>query len=90
MLRVTVPSYHESLLSLIYPGDRQACEWFKPALQTLEKHWSWSQEQRQQVIVRTDAGLGTNANINYALWRQFQVLMKGFSGKRTQAWGKQL
>ncbi len=87
---MTVPSYHESLLSLIYPGDRQACEWFKPALQTLENHWPWSQEQRQQVIVRTDAGLGTNANINYALWRQFQVLMKGFSGKRTQAWVKQL
>ena len=90
MLRLTVPSYHESLLSLLYPGDRQACEWFKPALQTLEKHWPWSPTQRQQVIIRTDAGLGTDANINFALWRQFQVLMKGFSGKRTQAWVKQL
>ena len=87
---MTVPSYHESLVSLIYPGDRQACEWFKPALQSLEEHWPWSQSQRQQVIVRTDAGLGTDANINYALWRQFQVLMKGFSGKRTLAWVKQL
>jgi hypothetical protein len=90
VLRVTVPSYHESLLSLIYPGDRQAGEWFKPALQALEQHWPWSVSQRQQVIVRTDAGLGTDANINYALWRHFQVLMKGFSGKRTQAWVKQL
>jgi hypothetical protein len=87
---VTVPSYHESLLSLIYPGDRPACEWFKPAVQALEAQWPWSAEKRQQVIVRTDAGLGTDANINYALWRQFQVLMKGFSGKRTQAWLKQL
>lgn len=90
VLRVTVPTYHESLLSLIYPGDRQACEWFKPALQSLEEHWPWSQPQRQQVVVRTDAGLGTDANINYALWRQFQVLMKGFSGTRTQSWVNQL
>jgi hypothetical protein len=90
VLRLTVPSYHESLLSLIYPGDRQAFEWFKPALQALEEQWSWSPLQRQQVIVRTDAGLGTDANINYALWQQFQVLMKGFSGKRTQAWVKLL
>lgn len=87
---MTVPTYHESLLSLIYPGDRQACEWFKPALQSLEEHWPWSAPQRQQVIVRTDAGLGTDANINYALWRQFQVLMKGFSGNRTLAWVKLL
>jgi len=85
-----VPNYHESLLSLIYPGDRQACEWFKPAIQTLEQQWPWSAAQRQKVIIRTDAGLGTDANINYALWRHFQVLMKGFSGKRTQAWVKQL
>ena len=90
VLRVTVPNYHESLLSLIYPGDRQACEWFKPALQNLTEHWPWSQSQCQQVVVRTDAGLGTDANINYALWLQFQVLMKGFSGTRTQAWVKQL
>jgi hypothetical protein len=90
VLRVTVPSYHESLLSLIYPGDRQACEWFKPAIQALEEQWPWSAAQRQQVVIRTDAGLGTDANINYALWRHFQVLMKGFSGKRTQAWLKQL
>ena len=87
---MTVPRYHESLLSLIYPGDRQACEWFKPALQVLEEHWPWSAAQRQRVIVRTDAGLGTDANINYALWRQFQVLLKGFRGNRTQAWVKQL
>jgi hypothetical protein len=90
VLRVTVPSYHESLLSLIYPGDRQACEWFKPALQSLTAHWPWSPPQRHQVIVRTDAGLGTDANINYALWQQFQVLMKGFSGSRTQSWVNQL
>lgn len=90
VLRVTVPDYHESLLSLVYPGDRQACEWFKPALRGLTEHWPWSQAQRQQVVVRTDAGLGTDANINYALWLHFQVLMKGFSGTRTQSWVKQL
>ncbi len=85
-----MPTYHESLLSLIYPGDRQAFEWFKPALQSLEQHWPWTQLQRQQVIIRTDAGFGTDANINYALWRQFQVLMKGFSGNRANAWVKHL
>lgn len=90
VLRITVPTYHESLLSRLYPGNRHGFEWFKPALKELERNWSWYKAQRQQIIIRTDAGLGTDANINYALWRDYQVLMKGYSGKRTATWLKHL
>ena len=38
------------------------------------------------MIVRSDAELGTDANVSYLLWAGFQVLMKGYSGRRTQAW----
>lgn len=86
MLRFTVAGYHESLLSLTYPGDRHGYEYFKPALGTLIKEMGWSREQRGQVIVRSDAEQGTTADLSYVLWQGLQVLMKGYSGRRTQAW----
>jgi hypothetical protein len=38
--------------------------------------------------MRSDAEQGTNANVSYVLWLGFQVLMKAYSGRRTQAWVK--
>ena len=89
VIRFMLAGYHESLLSLIYPGDRHGYEHFKPALKALLGQWSWSPEQRQQIIIRSDAEQGTDANLSYALWLGFQLLIKGYSGRRTQAWVKQ-
>lgn len=86
VLRFTLAGYHESLLSLAYPGDRHAYEYGKRALKQLLTHWPWPRDQRGQIIVRSDAELGTDANVGYILWEGFQVLMKGYSGRRTQAW----
>jgi hypothetical protein len=88
VLRFTVAGYHESLLSLVYPGDRHGYEYCKPALQQLLGQWSWSKAQRQQIILRSDAEQGTDTNLRYILWQSFQVLMKAYSGTRTQAWVK--
>jgi len=88
VIRFTMAGYHESLLSLLYPGDRHAYEYCKPALKQLLMHWPWTKDQRRQIIVRSDAELGTDADVSYILWRGFQVLMKGYSGRRTQAWVK--
>ncbi len=79
-------SYHESLLSVAYAGNAHGFPYCKPALQTLLRHWPWTATQRRQIIVRSDAGQGTDHNISYLLWLGFQVLTKGYSGRRTQAW----
>jgi hypothetical protein len=88
VIRFMVAGYHETLLSLAYPGDRHGYEYFKPALKTLLDHYLWSEDQCQHIIIRSDAEQGTNANVSYGLWRKFQILMKGYSGRRTQAWVK--
>ncbi len=75
---------------MAYPGNRHAYEYFKRALAALLHEWPWTVEQRRQIIVRTDAELGTDANVAYVLWYSFQVLMKGYSGPRTQSWVKRI
>ena len=90
VLRFMAAGYHETLLSVVFPGDRHGFEHFKPAIQTLLQYWPWPRTQRQQIILRTDAGLGTDANVSYSLWLGFHILMKAYSGRRTQAWQKRL
>lgn len=90
VIRFMVAGYHENLLSLAYPGNRHGYEYCKPALQQLLNQWNWPREQRRQIIIRSDAEQGTDANVAYILWQGFQVLMKGYSGRRTQAWVKRI
>ena len=86
MIRFTLAGYHESLLSVAYPGDQHGYTYVQPAMQVLLQHWPWSRSQRQQIIIRSDAEQGTDANIRYLRAEQFQVLLKGHSGSRTAAW----
>ena len=88
VIRFMLAGYHESLLSVAYPGNRHGYEYFKPALKELLSQWSWSHTQLRQIILRSDAEQGTAANVSYVLWLGFQVLMKAYSGRRTQAWVK--
>ena len=88
VIRFMLAGYHETVLSVAYPGNRHGYEYFKPALKELLSQWNWSREQRRRIIMRSDAEQGTNANVSYVLWLGFQVLMKAYSGRRTQAWVK--
>jgi len=88
VIRFMLAGYHENLLSVAYPGNRHGYEYLKPALRELLGQWPWSRDQCHQIIVRSDAEQGTNANVSYVLWLGFQVLMKAYSGRRTQAWVK--
>ncbi len=88
VIRFMIAGYHENLLSLAYPGNRHGYEYCKPALDQLLAQWPWSRVQRQQIIIRSDAEQGTDENVGYILWQGFQVLMKAYSGRRTQAWVK--
>jgi hypothetical protein len=39
-------------------------------------------------VLRLDGGFGTDANLNWALWHGYQVLAKGYSGKRAKAFAQ--
>ena len=41
-------------------------------------------EKRRRVRIRFDAGFGTDANINYALWRGYQLIGKLYNSRRVQ------
>ena len=53
-------------------------------MQTLDKFLSLSDEQKRRTILRSDAGFGCDANIDYGLDDGWQFLGKGFSGSRAQ------
>jgi len=90
LVRVSAPAYHETLLSLLYPGSRHGTTTFKPSVRVVQELLELSCEQRRQTVLRTDAGLGTDENINWALTHDYRVLMKGYNGKRAKAFARQI
>ena len=58
----------------------------KPALKYLLSQWALTPEQLRHLILRSDAEQGTDENVRYVLWLGMQLLMKGYSGRRTAAW----
>lgn len=90
LVRITVPTYHETLASHLFPGSRRAFTTVKEAFGAFEQRLPLSRQKRQRTIVRSDAGIGTDANINWLLWRGYQVLMKGFSHTRAASQAKKI
>ena len=90
LARLSVPTYHETLCSLLYPGNQQALTMLKPSVTVAQEFLGLTKEQRQRTIIRSDAGLGTDENINWLLWLSYQVLMKGFSGSRAASFATRL
>lgn len=90
LARMNVPTYHETLYSWLYPGNQQAVSMLKPAVKLVQDYLHLSPEQRQRTIIRSDASIGTDGNINWLLWSGYQVLMKGFSANRAKRLVKQL
>ena len=44
--------------------------------------------KRQQILLRLDAGFGTDSNINFAFWRGYHLTAKIYSGKRAKKLAK--
>lgn len=59
-------------------------------LDTLESSLAFCAAQKQRTVVRSDAGFGGDANVNYALNANWQVLTKGKGGKRPTAYAAQV
>ena len=85
LVRICASSYHETLVSALYPGNTQIVHTLRPALQDLVQRLALTPAQVHQIVIRTDAGLGIDANINWLLWAGYQVLTKGMSHMRAKA-----
>lgn len=90
VVRVSVPPYHETILSCLYPGNQSGNTTFKPTMQQIQTFLALTEVQRRRTILRSDAGLGTDENVKWALWLRYQVLTKGFSGRRAQSWAAKI
>jgi len=85
LARVVFPSTSEIVAESLYPGNTLSMKVFKQMVVKMEKRLCLeTKAQRQLIRLRLDAGFGTDANINYALWRGYHVLAKMFSGKRAK------
>lgn len=88
---MSAPQYHETLLSLLYPGNQTSEKSLHKTVQMVEQLLQMHERhQRDRVLIRLDAGFGSDPNINWLLHRGYQVLSKGKSGKRAAAFARQV
>jgi hypothetical protein len=85
LARVHAPQYHETLFSCVYPGKQESSPAYVPTVEALETFLNLTSAQKQRTILRSDAGFGSDANINHALDADWQVLTKNKGGRRPQA-----
>lgn len=62
----------------------------QPAVLGVETSFELGPEQRKHTLYRLDGGSGTDEQLRWLLARGYQVLAKGFSGKRAHALAKQV
>ena len=75
----------EILCNQLYTGDTRSDAVFKEMLGKLETVLTLdTASKRNRVRLRFDAGFGTDANINYALWRGYQLIGKMYTSRRIQ------
>ncbi|RMF46960.1 MAG: hypothetical protein D6750_09770 [Bacteroidetes bacterium] len=90
LVRISAPAYHETLGSFLYPGNTLGFTTLKPTMTIMAQRLNLSPEQRRRTIVRSDGGIGTDANVNWLLWSGYQVVTKGFSHTRAAALARQI
>jgi len=89
LARILVPETQEIVAESLYPGNKLSCKAFKDMVEKMERTLSLdSKSQCGMIRLRLDAGFGTDENINYALYRGYQLLVKMFSGKRANVLGR--
>jgi hypothetical protein len=90
LARVHAPQYHETLFSRVYPGNQESSPTYKPTVDTLGSFLNFTVDQRQHTVLRSDAGFGSDHNIDHALNAQWRVLTKNKGGRRPTAWARKV
>jgi hypothetical protein len=89
LARVLVPKTQEIVTESLYPGKRISCKAFKAMVGKMEQILPLdTKAQRKLIRLRLDGGFGTDENINYALWRDYHLLVKMYSGNRAKVLAK--
>ena len=85
LARMVCGDTQEIFTQALYPGKTNSDAVFKPMLSKLETVLTLdTPEKRSRVRLRFDAGFGTDANINYALWRGYHLIGKMYNSRRIQ------
>ena len=82
--------YREVLLSLLYSGEQTSLASLQPVVRALQDLLPLNWQQRQRTVVRIDGGFGDDTNLNWLLRQGYQVLAKGYSGKRAKAFARRV
>ena len=85
LARVSAINYQETVWSELFPGNYLTMECLQPAVLAVESSFDLAPSVRKHVLYRLDGGSGTDENLRWLLKRGYQVLSKGFSGKRANA-----
>jgi hypothetical protein len=67
LCRIGATQYDESIGSLLYPGNTHSYQAFQQAVWQMEDTLHLTPAQREQVILRIDAGFGTDDNLAWSL-----------------------
>jgi hypothetical protein len=73
------------LFSRIYPGCQESSPCYLPTVAELQRFLGFTVIQRQRTVLRSDAGFGSDANLNHVLADDWQVLSKNKGGRRPGA-----
>ena len=84
LVRVSTPNYGEILFEKLYPGNTLSCEVLKESISEVERILGLKEDRRkrQRTLVRIDGGFGTDANLNWLMWRGYEFIAKGYGGRR--------
>lgn len=84
LVRVSTPNYGEILFEKLYPGNTTSCEVLQESIGEVERILGFKEDRRkrQRTLVRIDGGFGTDANLNWLMWRGYEFIAKGYGGRR--------
>lgn len=85
LARVNAVSYRETLWSDLFPGNQLTMHCLQQAVLAVESSFELGSKARKRTLYRLDGGAGTDENLRWLLAKAYQVVAKGFSGKRAKA-----
>lgn len=85
LVRVSTPNHGEVVFEKLHPGNTNSCEVLKGTMGEVERFLELDEKGRKRTLVRLDGGFGTDANVNWLLWRGYQIVAKGYGGTRAGA-----
>ncbi len=83
LARVMIHPYRESVLSHLYPGYQHSSNCLVPAVRTFEERLALPAHRHAKIVWRLDRGFGGDAKLNWLLARQYHLLAKGASHRRS-------